>query len=374
MRVLLSGGGTGGHIYPAISIGREIEKIVQGTELLFVGTNNGMESEIIPSEGIALRTICVRGFERRFLLKNIFVIFDLIKGLFDSWKIISDFKPELIIGTGGYVCGPVLLIGALRGIPTLIHEQNAIPGITNIILSKFVNKIAVTYKEAIPFFKANKKIFFSGNPVRPGFKIVEKVQAVKFLELTGEGPIVVVTGGSRGARSINLSMIKLARAAIEDKKIRIIHITGKIAYDETVNYYISKGISDFHGNQLRVIPYMKDMPEALGAADLVITRGGAGILSELQIVGCPSIVIPFPLATGNHQEMNARAFEMAGAGVMLLDKNLNEESIYNLALSLLENNELRLKMRKKSKESANINSANIIAKEAISITRQAVKI
>ena len=370
MKVILSGGGTGGHVYPAICIGKALQKIEKDTELLFVGTNKGMEMDIVPKEGVKLKTIKVRGFKRSLSVDNAKAFFEIFTGLFESAKIIKAFKPDVVIGTGGYVCGPVLLMASLMGIPTLIHEQNAVPGITNKILSRFVKRVAVTYKGTEKQFKYEDRVFYSGNPIREGFQAINKEEGLKVLGFDTNLPLILVTGGSSGAKKINLSMGKLAKDCVENKKFQILHVTGKKTYDEVLEYYKVFGIRDFKKGNLKVIPYLSKMAEALSAADLVIARAGAGILSEIAVTGCPALLIPYPFATNNHQEMNARAYEEAGGAKVLLEEGLHETSLFNEVTKLLANNEKRKMMTEAGKKFGKTDSAEIIAKEVMELLKK----
>jgi len=369
MKVLLSGGGTGGHVYPAICIGRAIERQEQGTELLFVGTEKGMEMEIVPKEGIRMRTIKIRGIKRSISIDNIKAFFEIFSGLYGSLKIINEYKPDVVIGTGGYVCGPVLLMAALKGIPTIIHEQNAMPGVTNKILSKFVKRVAVTYKGTEKYFKHQDRVFYSGNPIREGFKVFSKEDGMKELRLNSGLPLVLVTGGSLGARSINKSMALLAKECIAKGTFQIMHVTGNGTYEEIIAYYKEHGIDDFENGNLKVIPYLNKMAEALSAAAVVIGRAGAGILAEIAVTGCPAVLIPYPYAANNHQEMNARAYVEAGGGMMILEKELSEESLHSAVTQLLEDEELRKSMSQKGKAYGKLDSADVIAKEVLALVK-----
>lgn len=367
MKVLLSGGGTGGHVYPAICIGRALERLEKGTELLFVGTEKGMEMEIVPKEGIRIKTIRIRGIKRSISIDNIKAFFEVFSGLYSSSKIINEYKPDVVIGTGGYVCGPVLLMAALKGIPTLIHEQNAMPGVTNKILSKFVKRVAVTYKGTEKYFSHQDRVFYSGNPIREGFKVFTKEEGQKELRLNSQLPLVLVTGGSLGARSINKSMGLLAKECVENGKFQIMHVTGNGTYEETLDYYREHGIDDFEKGNLKVIPYLNKMAEALSTAAVVIGRAGAGILAEIAVTGCPAVLIPYPYAANNHQEMNARAYEEAGGGKVIVEKDLCEEILHSTVMELLENDELRKNMTKNGKAYGKLDSADVIAKEVLTL-------
>ena len=234
MKIIISGGGTGGHIYPALTLINKIKQNVHDCEFLYIGTDCGMESDIVPKAGIAFKTIDVQGFRRALTVKNIKIMLKSFNSIFKSYQIIKEFKPDVVVGTGGYVCGPVLLAAALMKVPTLIQEQNVIPGITNKILGKFVDAVAVGYQEAKQYFSA-KKVFFTGNPIRDEIMTAQKDVALKELGLKEDKFTVVISGGSRGARSINFAMLGVHKYFANNKKIQLLHITGKGDYNTIVD-------------------------------------------------------------------------------------------------------------------------------------------
>ncbi len=365
MKVLLSGGGTGGHVYPAVCIGKAIKKKIEDTELLFVGTRKGMEMDIVPREGIQIRTIRIRGLKRAVSVDNLKAVLEVFTSLNEARRIIKDFKPDLVVGTGGYVCGPVLLAASLMGIPTLIHEQNAAPGITNRILSGFVERVAVTYEGTEKHFKNPEKVFVSGNPIRESFHVFSREDGLVALGLDPRKPLVLVTGGSLGAKSINLAVARLAKECFEKGEFQLFHVTGSNTYEMVRERYRDLGINELEKGDIRIVPYLNKMAEALCSASLVIGRSGAGILAEMAVAGSPAILVPYPYATNNHQEMNGRAFEAAGGGIVLLEKELSEDSLYDIAMGLLKDpNKLR-QMSESAKAYSKPDSAAFIADEAI---------
>lgn len=233
-RIILSGGGTGGHIYPAITIAKEISRIEEA-EILFVGTPNGMESKIIPKEGYKFASIHAYGLKRSFTVKNIANLAVTAKSVFRAKKILKEFNPDVVIGTGGYVCGPILMAAALQGIPTLIQEQNVIPGITNKILSWFVDRIALGYKEAAHRFPDAGKCVYTGNPIRRDILAYNRADARKELGISEDTFMVLITGGSRGARSINHAMIGVHKHFGKgNRDILLYHVTGSLGYQDVL--------------------------------------------------------------------------------------------------------------------------------------------
>jgi UDP-N-acetylglucosamine--N-acetylmuramyl-(pentapeptide) pyrophosphoryl-undecaprenol N-acetylglucosamine transferase len=349
LRAILTGGGTGGHIYPAVSIAREIQKRYKNAEIIFVGTEKGLESKIIPKEGFKLKTIKVRGFERKLTLKNLVAVKEAAFSITSVRKIIKDFKPDIVIGTGGYVCGTVMLTASLMGIPTVIHESNAFAGMTNKILFRFVDKIALNFEEAAKYFKNPKKVIVTGNPIRSDIFDITKHQGRIELNFEEKMPLVLVTGGSRGARRINQSILSLAEDCSMSGRYQLLHVTGDTQYEAVLQSYKDRKIS-IDSTNIKVVPYLHNMPYALAASDIIISRCGAMTLSEITALGKPSILIPFPHAADNHQEYNGRALEKKGAAVVIVERDITEERLKNTVLELLNNKEKLEHMALNSKQ------------------------
>ncbi|HYE08749.1 MAG TPA: undecaprenyldiphospho-muramoylpentapeptide beta-N-acetylglucosaminyltransferase [Patescibacteria group bacterium] len=338
MKAILTGGGTGGHIYPAVSIAREIQRRYKNVEIIFVGTEKGLESKIIPKEGFVLKTIKVRGFERKFTLKNLVAVKEAAFSIGSARKIIKDFKPDIVIGTGGYVCGTVMLTAALMGIPTVIHESNAFAGMTNKLLFRFVDKIALNFEEAAKYFRNSRKVVVTGNPIRPELLQATRQEGRHELGFDENAPLVFITGGSRGARKINQSILALAEECSKSGQYQLLHMTGDTQYKAVLQSYKDRKIPTDSSN-IKVVPYLYNMPYALAASDIIISRCGAMTLSEITALGKPSVLIPFPYAADNHQEYNARALEKKGAAIVIVEKDLTEERLKNTVLELLNHKE-----------------------------------
>lgn len=333
MRVIFAGGGTGGHIYPAISIARGILDKYKDAEILFVGTAKGMESSIVPREGFSFTTIKVRGFLRKLSFENLVAIKENMVSFIECRRIIKEFKPDIVIGTGGYVCGTMLMTAAFMGIPTLIHEQNAFPGVTNRILSRFVDRIALTFGEASDYFHRKDKITITGNPLRGEITKISKTEGMKAFGFDINKPLILIVGGSRGAKRINESSMLIAEECAKKREFQLLHMTGETQYNDVIKLYNNNGIS--HDTScLRVMPYIHNAPYALAGADLLISRCGAGLISEITALGKPSILIPYPYATDNHQEYNARALENCNAATVILESELNENVLLDRVKSL----------------------------------------
>lgn len=345
MRVLISGGGTAGYINPGLAIAKFIMQKDPLSEILFIGTEEGLEKSLVPRDGFNLSTIKVRGFKRKLSFEFLIAIKELFQGYWQARMILKRFKPDIVIGTGGYVCGPVVLNAVRMKIPTLIHEQNAFPGITNRILSRFVDAVAISFKESKEYFKVSKKLIHTGNPVRTELLGIEKSVARQTLALNNERPLVVVVGGSRGAGNINETIINVIRRFYKNSDCEIIFSTGEQQFDTIINQ-----LGTNLPSSIKVLPYIFDARNIYAAADLVICRAGAITVSELEILGIPSIMIPSPNVTPNHQEYNARALEKEGGTVVILEKELTAELLYLQMMNLLKDKEQLNKMSRNAKK------------------------
>ncbi len=367
MKVLVTGGGTGGHIYPAIAIANKMKQEIKNIDILFVGTKKGLESKIVPKSGFEFKTITVSGFKRSISVDTLRSAKNLMVGLKDAFKIVKAFKPDIIIGTGGFVCGPVVFVGALLNIKTVIHEQNVIPGVTNRILSKFTNKILASFEESRKYFKNNSKISITGNPVRDDFINVDRSLSRKELGIYDNRLVVMVFGGSRGAEKINETMLEVLSYYNNRKDIHIIHVTGEVHYSEIKSKLNKDNISLSENIILK--DYVHDMPKLMGACDLVICRSGAITLAEITTMGLPSILIPSPYVTNNHQEHNARVLEKNGAAILLTEKELSGKNIVTLLNSIIKDRKILKTMGDKSKEIAKPNATDIIYNNIIDTIR-----
>ena len=341
MRFVIAGGGTGGHIYPALAIARALERQDATATILFVGTGHGLESELVPHAGYPLQTIHLYGFQRRISWRNLQNVFWTVRSLWEVRKILREFRPDAVIGTGGYVCGPVVWSAASAGIPTLIQEQNAFPGVTNRILSRVVDVAAVGYPEAAPKFAGHKaRVVVTGNPVREDLLQETREESCRHFGLRPALPVLLITGGSQGARSINQAALAVHRRWAGKKEVQILHITGQTDYNNIIHTLQAEGLPIYDGEAGRiVVPYLHEMPKALAAARLVVSRAGAIGLAELTLRGIPAILIPYPFASENHQEINARALEKNGAAVVIRDSELTGELLTATVEKLIADSE-----------------------------------
>ncbi len=343
MKVLIAGGGTGGHIYPGLAIARSLEENFSDLELLFVGTKQGLEADIIPKEGYELKTISVEGLPRKVSIKLFKSLFKSTKALIESKRIIKEFKADIVIGTGGYVCGPVVLAAALDNIPTLIHEQNAYPGITNKLLSRFVDRVALSNIDAKKYFSNPAKITLTGNPIRPEILEKSREEGFKELNLRADKKIILVFGGSRGAKSINQAVVNLY-GRIEQLDCQLLHITGKRDFAAIKEQAKKKGIKDLEKGKIIIKPYLYNMSAALAVSSIVISRAGATGLAEITACGIPAILIPYPYAAEDHQLHNARSLERKGAAKVILDNEITADLLYQNIKSILSNKSELTKM------------------------------
>lgn len=368
MKIIVSGGGTGGHIYPALTLIRALEKEVPALDVLYVGTHAGLEADIITKEGIPFETVDLQGFKRSLSPANLWRAARAVKGVGRAMGIVRKFQPDVVIGTGGYVCGPVLMAAGLLGIPSLIQEQNVIPGITNKILARFVDKIATGYQEADKYFPA-AKVIFTGNPIRAEVMEPRQENAYEAFGLRPGRKTVLVSGGSRGARSINRAMVEVLKHYAGRDDMQILHATGKDEYEDIMNRARSSGMDLARADNLRVEPYLYDMPKAMSIADLAVFRAGATGLAELTAKGIPAILIPYPYAAENHQEYNARAVEKAGAARVILNKEISPEILIEAIDSLLADEGRLHRMAAASRALGRPRAADVITGLIIELAR-----
>ncbi len=355
MKIIVSGGGTGGHIYPAISIANAFKINEPNCEITYIGTPNSLEANIAPSFGYKFREIDVKGFQRKISMENIKRSYKLVHSLAKVRKIISEEKPDLVIGTGGYVSGPVVMIASLMGIRTAIHEQNVFPGVTNKLLGRYANSIFLGFEEAKKYFNVNSNTNFVGNPVRVDNFSLTKQQARFKLGMSYEDTVVLSVGGSGGSKSLNKAIKDMIPQFIA-RDIKVVHATG--------NFYIdsfSDGIDmDKYKENLSIFPYIENMGIYMAAADVIICSAGAITLAEINYLGKPSIVIPKKYTAENHQEYNAHLIENAGAGFCILEDELSSELLREKLYKIIDNEEVERSMQMKSKSLSKEDPAQLI--------------
>ncbi len=323
MRIILTGGGTGGHIYPALSIAERIRAENADVNILYVGAENGMEADIVGKKtDLPFTAIKAKGLPRQLNKALISAVAHTGRGLWEAERIMKRFSPDLVIGTGGYVCGPTILAACRRKIPTILHEQNAYPGFTNRLLGPFVNRVLLNFPEARGYFKGNPDFVLTGLPVRDDILSAKRSEGLERFGLDPSKKTVLITGGSRGAQSINRVLSLSMTLLLANTDAQIIFATGANGYAETMLLLKEDNINPHDEPRLVVKDYLYDMPMALAAADVVVGRAGATFLAEIAMCGLPGILIPYPYASENHQAYNAQAYVDAGAAEMILDRDL----------------------------------------------------
>lgn len=339
LRVIISGGGTGGHIFPALSIADALQRTYPGTEILFVGAENRMEMRRVPEAGYDILGLPVAGFDRRRLWRNFGVLIKLFKSVRMARRIVRDFKPDIAVGVGGYASGPTLKAAQKLGIPTLLQEQNSFAGVTNKLLAGHASKICVAYPGMERFFPANK-IVMTGNPVRKALlePDCDSTEARKRLGFSGKRPMVLIVGGSLGARSLNEAMIQVIRSGDAGKvKFDVLWQCGGADHKRC-----QEAVEGILPSNIILTDFISDMATAYCAADLVVARAGAGTISELELLGKPAILVPSPNVAEDHQRHNAEALASRGAADMVLDADAGSRLWVDIC-TIIENTEtLRL--------------------------------
>ncbi len=354
MRVIMTGGGTGGHIYPAIAIADEIKRRDKDAEILFVGAKRGMEKDIVPKNGYPLEFVTVSGLNRKKIWKNIKTMKDLKKGLNEAKEIINRFKPDIVIGTGGYVCGPVMRTAAKMGIKTYIHEQNAFPGLTNKLLSKNAERVFVAFDEAKSYFKTKNEPLTVGNPVRRAFKETSRQESRAALGIGPEDFMILSFGGSLGSPCINGQMQTAVEMLSGNKNCRFFFVTGRRYYESII-----KNVDTTDG-RAKYLEYIDDMPKYLSACDLAITRSGALTVSEIAACGRASIMIPSPYVTNNHQFFNAKVLGDKGGAIVIEEKDLSEGTVAEIIKKLMKDRESVVKMSEAATSVGRVDAAVLI--------------
>jgi UDP-N-acetylglucosamine--N-acetylmuramyl-(pentapeptide) pyrophosphoryl-undecaprenol N-acetylglucosamine transferase len=358
--VVIAGGGTGGHLYPGIAVARELLRREPAAAISFAGTATGIEARVVPREGFALDLIRSGGLKGKSLAARARGAALLPIGLVDAWRIVTARRPDLVIGVGGYSSGPVVLVAALRGVPTMILEQNAVPGLTNRMLGRYVQAAAVSYESTRQFF--GSKAFVSGNPVRAEFLDAARGAESRQNAATTR---ILVFGGSQGAHAINVAMVEAAaELAARDPHVRITHQTGERDLEMVRGGYARAGLA------ADVEPFLDDMARRLGQADVVVCRAGATTLAELTAAGRAAILIPLPTATDDHQRKNAEALVTAGAADLLLQRDLNGGVLTDRILTLAGDRTRREQMAAAARALARPDAARMIADRALELVRR----
>ena len=347
MKAIIAAAGTGGHINPALAIANKIKQEEPNSEIIFVGTDRGLENDLIPRAGYDLKRIEAYGFNRKISLDNVKKMYKTFKSIGQAKKIIQDFKPDIMIGTGGYICLPVALAASKLKVPIVLHESNAFPGVAIKMLSKKASAILVGFEDAKKRIRNPENVVVVGNPSKVkkiAFTNSQKEKILKEIGLTDiEKPIVLVFGGSQGAQKINESFINIISKKINEK-YQIIWATGPNQYEIIKAKLQSLNINIDNISNVKILPYIYNMEEVMNCVDLVVSRSGAMTITEISIVGKPSIFIPFPYATENHQEYNAKVLEKVGAAKIILDADLDFNILNSTINAIISDKEKMCRM------------------------------
>lgn len=351
MRVIVSGGGTGGHIYPAIAMCQKLEKEIEDIEILYVGIKGKPEERIVKKYGYQFRPIEAMGLPRKISKRLFKSLITNYKGFKEAKKIIKEFKPDLVIGTGGYVCAPVLYQASRKNIKTLIHESNSFPGITTRFLSNKVDLVCISFEEAKKHLKNKKNVYITGNPVRSNFNTDYTEKDLEKLGIKKDRPVVFSFGGSNGSKALNKAIKEMSE--MMDGKFYLLHQTGSVYYDDFVE-------NTKENEYIKVFSYIDNIDLFYGVSDLVISSSGAMSLSEISSLKKASILIPKAYTTENHQEYNARTYLDKGASSMILEKDLNGKVLYENIIQIIDNKEKLDDMGKMASSLQNPNASNDI--------------
>ena len=337
MRIVFTCGGTAGHINPAVSIANNIRKLHSDAEILFVGAENNMEMELVPLEGYEIKGITITNISRGHTIEdfrhNAETLKNVAVSIHESTKILREFKPDIVVGTGGYVCYPVITAASRMHIKTAIHESNAFPGLTTRLLADHVDKVMIGVEESKNGYRHSEKVVYTGTPVRGDFDLFTKESAKRELGLPEDKPFVVSVWGSLGSGHMNDVMCEII-PKLKDNRFSLIHSAGAGYYDDVKNR-LDASAPDMSQYNIDVRKYIYDMPRIMAAADLVLCRAGASTLAELTYLGKPCIIVPSPNVTNNHQEKNARVLERAGGAAVLLEGEFTADSLLEMIIGMI---------------------------------------
>ena len=365
MRAIIAAAGTGGHINPGLAIANKIMEKEKDSSIIFIGTNRGLETDLVPRSGYSLKTINAHGLERKITIQNIKNLFETYKSIKEAKEIIKEFNPDILIGTGGYICVPTVIAAKKLGIPVILHESNAFPGIAVKLFKNKADKILVGFKDAKERLDNKENVIVTGNPIK--IKKIDYTESQKEkiktdLGLALDKPVVLVFGGSQGAQSINRSFIEII-VNKKNKNYQIMWAAGPEQYEKIKEKLNEINIDINNIENAKIVPYIYNMEEVMNISDLVVCRSGAMTITEVSVVGKPAIFIPFPFATENHQEYNARVLEKVGSAKIILDKDINSELLGNTINKIIKNKKSLEEMGKNAEKVAIPNVEENIYKE-----------
>lgn len=351
MKVIIAAAGTGGHINPGIAIANKIKQEDPSSEIIFVGTNRGLENDLVPRAGYELKTIQAYGFNRKISFDNFKKIYKTFHSISEAKKIIDEFKPDVVVGTGGYICVPIGMAAKKRKVPLVLHESNAFPGAAIKMLSKKADTVLLGFEDAKPRLPKARNIVVTGTPTKVkqvNIPSSKKEQMLSEIGLTKDLPIVLCFGGSQGAQSINGSLTQIILEQ-KNKNYQIMWAAGPQQYEEVKSKLQEHKMDIDNLKNTKIVPYIYNMEEIMNIIDLEVCRSGAMTITEIANVGKPAIFIPFPFATENHQEYNARVLEKVGAAKIILDKDLTANLLNDQINLLIQNKEELKQMGEKAK-------------------------
>lgn len=363
IKVIFSGGGTGGHIFPGLAMAQEFEKRLPHAKIVFVGTAKGLEADLVPKYGFKLEFISIIGLSRSLNTNMVLFPFYVLKGLSQSNCLLQKITPDLVVGTGGYVSWPVLFLAGLKNIPTLIQEQNSCPGITTRLLAGLVDRVCLAYKESIKYFWFKKNLKILGNPIREGILKADRNLSLKYFGLDPTKKTLFIFGGSQGSKTINQAVLDSLRFLEKEKNLQILWQTGKKDY-RMIENRMNKNVVPSS-----ISPFIQDMDKAYAASDLIVSRAGA--LSLAEIISCkkPSILIPYPFAADDHQRKNAQYLTEKAASEMILEKDLNGEKLARLIMDLLSDEKKLDRMKNACKDLFQPKSTQLLVDEMIDLLK-----
>lgn len=371
MNFLFTCGGTAGHINPALAVAGRLREWMPDCGILFVGANGKMETDLVPRAGYDILTVEVTNLHRSLkpseIAYNLKSLSNVVSATHAAKQIVKEFQPDVAIGTGGYVCYPVLKAAAQLGVPTVVHESNAVPGLTTKMLSGVVDRILVGFEESCQHYADVKKVLVTGTPVRGAFSDCTQAEAKAYLGLPADKPLVVSVWGSLGARRMNEMMTDFIALACEEPAFTLIHSAGKLGYERMTGALAEKCPQVPENCGMEVRPYIYDMPLVMDAADLVLCRAGASTLAELTCIGKPAILVPSPNVTNNHQERNARVLERAGGAKVLLEGSFTAEMLYAMVRGLLDEPQQLSEMAQNMKAAGVPDAADRIAETILDL-------
>ncbi len=365
MKVIIAAAGTAGHVNPGVAIANKIKREQKDAKIIFIGTTRGLENDLVPRAGYELKTIDAYGLSKKITVSNLKNIIKTMKGFKQAKKIIKDFKPDIVIGTGGYICGATISEAAKLGIPTMLHESNAFPGKAVKMLAKKTDTILVSFEDAIPRIPKAKRIVCSGTPVKNKkieYTEKEKQEILKKSGLKENMPVILIFGGSQGAKKINQATFGIIEEK-ENQQYQIIWATGPKQYDDIKEKLEEKQMNINYIENAKIVPYIYNMEEIMNIADLIVARSGAMTITELANLGKPSILVPLPNVSNNHQLYNAQVLEKQKAAKIILDDKLESQILNKTIKEILKDNKLKIMgqnaMKLETKDAENMIYAEI---------------